>query len=190
MGAGLAAGSADAACVLRGLNRLLGEPLDMESLAAAGTSVGADVPFCVGGGCARARGIGELLTGAECGLKNPIVVAKPKFLVSTADVYREFDALKEISHPETDAVLRAVKAGNAVELNYCAGNVLEAVTAAKHGEIGEYKTVMNECGALFSMMSGSGPSVFGIFCRDEDADAAAEALSLRTDEVFVISADI
>lgn len=188
IGAGLAGGSADAAGVLRGLNRLFGNVFTPERLKALGAAVGADVPFCIDGGCARAEGIGEILTPLVCGLKNPIVIAKPEFEVSTAQVYKDYDGLTEAAHPDTEAVIRAVSEGNAARLRGCAKNVLEDVTARKHGEINEYKSVMDGCGALFSMMSGSGPSVFGLFSEEADAVKAAEILRHGTNEVFVTSA--
>lgn len=188
IGAGLAGGSADAAGVLRGLNRLFGNVFTPEKLKELGAAVGADVPFCIDGGCARAEGIGEILTPLVCGLKNPIVIAKPEFEVSTAQVYKDYDGLTEVTHPNTEAVIRAVSEGNAARLRECTKNVLEDVTAQKHGEINEYKSVMDGCGALFSMMSGSGPSVFGLFAGEADAVKAEEMLRHSTNEVFVTSA--
>lgn len=188
IGAGLAGGSADAAGVLRGLNRLFGNIFTLEKLAEIGLSVGADVPFCIGGGCARAEGIGEVLTPLRCGLKNPIVIAKPEFEVSTVQAYREYDELTDISHPDTGAVIRVVSEGDAARLRGCAKNVLEGVTAGRHREINEYKSVMDGCGALFSIMSGSGPSVVGIFGGEAEAESAAEILRRSTREVFVTSA--
>lgn len=185
VGAGLAGGSTDAAGVLRGLNRIFGNPLTHEALLKLGASVGADVPFCIAGGCARAEGIGEVLTMIECSIKNPIVIAKPEFEVLTADVYRSFDECGAKLRPDTEAVIYSARNGSAKALAECAYNVLEAVTAEEHGEISEYKSVMTDGGALFSMMSGSGPSVFGIFEDISAAEKTAEILRRRTSEVFV-----
>lgn len=184
-GAGLGGGSSDAAGVLRALNRIFGSPFDEGELMKMGAKIGADVPFFICGGTMTALGTGTELKAEQPPKKGVMVVAKPEFEVGTAHVYKSLVLDGSIKHPDIRAVLGAVRRGEYRKLSEIGGNVLETVTAAEHSEIGEYKSVMYELGAEYSLMSGSGPSVFGIFKAFADAESAAAELRKRTREVFV-----
>lgn len=185
VGAGLGGGSSDAAGVLRALNKVFGEPLSCSGLAELGGKIGADVPFFIYGGAMLASGIGTELSEVEPLDVGTMVVAKPEFEVITAHVYKSLVLDEGIAHPDTRGALAAIRRGDIKGLAACGGNVLETVTAAKHREIGEYKKVMTDCGADYALMSGSGPSVFGIFKNSADAEKAAAVLKNSTREVFV-----
>lgn len=167
MAAGLAGGSADAAAVLRGMNRLFGLGLSIAELRETGVKLGADVPFCITGGCALAEGIGEKLTDLPVAAGYPVLLAKPDLEISTKYVYEKLSLTKETPHPDIRlfaAKLRKQGIGAAVGQM---GNLLETVTAAEHPVIGQIKARMLDSGALNALMSGSGPTVFGVF-QDEE----------------------
>ena len=175
--AGMAGGSADAAAVLFGVNRMYGLGISREGLMERGVRLGADVPYCVMRGTALAEGIGEKLTTLPPLPECSIIVAKPGVSVSTKYVYENLhvDQIPEGRHPDIDGIMRALKDK---DLKAAAGlmegaNILETVTVQSHPVIGELKEVMNTAGALVSLMSGSGPSVFGIF---EDKEKASKAM--------------
>lgn len=167
--AGLAGGSTDAAAVLKGMNRIFSLGLGQGSLMELGLRLGADVPYCVMGGTALAEGLGEILTqlGSMAGMD--IVLVKPDIDVSTAWVYGNFDPDAVVSRPDTEALLKAVGEGRPDALAANMINVLETVTAKRYGIIGEIKRRLMELGAMGSVMSGSGPAVFGIFPDRESA---------------------
>ena len=173
--AGLAGGSSDAAAVLVGVNRLFHLQLSMEELMKRGKSLGADVPYCVMRGTALAEGIGEILTPLSAMPDCYILLAKPSEHISTRFVYTNLraDELKE--HPDIDGQLQALREGNLKLLAEKMGNVLETVTIPACPLIEQIKTDMRHAGALGSMMSGSGPTVFGLF---ETYDMAQEALQM------------
>lgn len=171
--AGLAGGSADAAAVLRGMNELFGLGLTVEELMAAGKQVGADVPYCVRGGTMLAEGIGEVLTELAPFKGVPVVLLKPAIGVSTAWVYRNLDLGKVRERPETERLIDALQAKDIGRLTANMRNVLETVTIPEHPIVQEAKDRLVEWGAAGSMMSGSGPTVFGIFT---DEKAAADAV--------------
>ena len=173
--AGLAGGSSDAAAVLVGVNRLFHLQLSMEELMKRGKSLGADVPYCVMRGTALAEGIGEILTPLPAMPDCYILLAKPSEHISTRFVYTNLraDELKE--HPDIDGQLQALREGNLKLLAEKMGNVLETVTIPACPLIEQIKTDMRHAGALGSMMSGSGPTVFGLF---ETYDMAQEALQM------------
>lgn len=163
--AGMAGGSSDAAAVLWGMNQMYGLGLSRRDLMERGVRLGADVPYCVLRGTALAEGIGEELTILPPMPKCYILLAKPGISVSTRFVYENLHAndLNAEQHPDVDAMIEAVKEKNLELLTSRMGNVLELVTIPSHPVIGAIKTCMLEAGALGAMMSGSGPTVFGIF---------------------------
>ena len=182
MAAGLGGGSADAAAVLRGLNRLCGSPLSKEELCTLGSSLGADVPFCVLGGCALAEGVGEKLTPILTLPQDAVfVVACGGEGVSTKEAYGMIDAKREDNAlfrvPEKERFTDAIAQGDpALVLPYLF-NDFESVIEPLRPTVTEIKKVMRDLGATFSMMSGSGPAVFGIFSNLQAGDAACAALS-------------
>ncbi|AKL97137.1 4-diphosphocytidyl-2-C-methyl-D-erythritol kinase IspE [Clostridium aceticum] len=184
--AGLAGGSANAAAVLKGLNRLWELNLSTEELMKFGVKIGADVPFCIQGGAAVAEGIGEKLTTIK-GLKNVwMVMAKPSISVSTAEVYSRLDLSKITNKPDLVRLLQALEDENLYTLCKNMVNVLETVTEKKHPIIRELKKKMVEYHALGSMMSGSGPTVFGIFKNYEKAKAAYENLRIINRQTYLV----
>lgn len=175
--AGMAGGSADAAATLRGLNRLYELNLSMDELCEIGVKIGADVPFCVREGLYLAEGIGEVLTKLPALPRTPVTICKPNFAVSTKDVYTAFDKKTCESHPDVDGMLNAIGEGNLNKVTALLGNVLEPVTVSMHSEINTIKEDMvKKGGAVKAMMSGSGPTVFGIFGSDNEAKSAEECL--------------
>lgn len=177
--AGMAGGSSDGAAVLFGMNKMYGLKLSMQELMDRGVKLGADVPYCIMRGTALAEGIGEKLKALPAMPKCHILIAKPPINVSTKFVYENLHAndLKPEDHPPVDVQLEALEEGNLEKLVAHMGNVLERVTVPEYPVINEIKQKMMGCGALGAMMSGSGPTVFGIFtsyARAKDAYQAIE----------------
>ena len=170
--AGMAGGSSNAAAVLVGMNRLFRLGLSEQDLMERGVSLGADVPYCVMRGTVLAEGIGEILTPLAPLPKCYILVAKPSISVSTKTVYEKLDAHEIEDHPDIDGVIAGLEAGDLKKVAGSMGNVLEHVTIEDYPIIQEIKNAMVEAGALNAMMSGSGPTVFGIF---EDRMLARQA---------------
>ena len=166
--AGLAGGSTDAAAVLIGTNKLFHLGLSLEELMVRGKKLGADVPYCLLGGTALAEGIGEVLTPLPDMPSCSILLAKPPVSVSTKEVYGALRADEIEVHPDIDGMVEAIKAGDLRGICDRCANVLEDVTAPSRPIIGEMERDMKKMGALCSIMSGSGPTVFGIF-DDESA---------------------
>ena len=185
--AGLGGGSADAAAVLRGLNRLCGDPLSKDELCNLGATLGADVPFCLVGGCALAKGIGELLTPVAMMPQCSIVLACGGEGVSTKEAYAAIDDLpSELKRtPYTERLEEAFAKGDLFEAIPHFFNDFECVVEAKRPMVGKIKSVMNVHGAAFCMMSGSGPSVFGIFNDEKNAGACQSALAESGVSAFV-----
>jgi len=177
--AGLAGGSADAAAVLRGLNKLFSAGLDQRGLKELGRQVGADVPYCIEGGTMLAEGIGELLTPLRDFSGVDIVLVKPNIGVSTAWVYGNLKMaeIMQQDRPDTELLISALSTGNLSMLAAHMKNVLELVTISKHGIVQKAKDCLLKAGALGSMMSGSGPTVFGIFSNADAAVRAYDSLS-------------
>ena len=170
--AGMAGGSSNAAAVLFGINRMFSLGLSQKELMERGVKLGADVPYCIMRGTVLAEGIGEELKELPPMPKCTVLIAKPPISVSTKVVYEALDA-KEISeHPDIDGVIEGLEEGSLKKVASAMGNVLEDVTIPMHPVIEEIKQEMKECGALNAMMSGSGPTVFGLF---ENRTAAREA---------------
>ena len=174
--AGMAGGSSDAAAVLFGLNRMYGLGLTRRELMRRGVSLGADVPYCVMRGTALAEGIGEKLRPLPAMVKCPVLVAKPPISVSTKTVYERLDSLEQPPHPDMDGLLEALRARDLNRIAGSMGNILESVTIPMHPVISQIKDVMVENGAINAMMSGSGPSVFGLFADEATLKQAKRAL--------------
>ena len=176
--AGMAGGSTDAASVLYGMNKLFDLKLSIEDLKERGVKLGADIPFCLMRGTALSEGIGEILTPLPKLPPCPIVLAKPAISVSTKFVYQNLHVndLPESSHPDVDSVIAALNRHDVTEVAENMGNILESVTCKHYPEIEDIKTVMNELGAVNSIMSGSGPTVFGIFNDTHTAKKCYESL--------------
>ena len=176
--AGMAGGSSDAAAVLFGMNKMYGLKLSMQELKDRGVKLGADVPYCIMRGTALAEGIGEKLTKLPAMPKCHILIAKPPINVSTKFVYENLHAndLKPEDHPPVDAQLEALKEGDLEKLVANMGNVLERVTVPEYPVINEIKRLMVDNGAMGAMMSGSGPTVFGIFTSYAKAKEAYEKI--------------
>ena len=170
--AGMAGGSSDAAATLKGLNELFDLKLHDKELMEIGVKLGADVPYCIMLGTALSEGIGEVLTRLPDIPRVTILIAKPPVSVSTQEAYRDFDSLKVVKHPDIDAQTDAIYKGDIREITALCGNVLETVTAGKYPEIGQLEEIMEANGAIKAMMSGSGPTVFGVFEDVETAEAA------------------
>lgn len=170
--AGMAGGSADAAAVLKGINKLFGLHLTNEELKRRGVTLGADIPYCIDGGTALSEGIGEILTPLPPMPQCIILLVKPPINVSTKLVYGKLDAASNPYHPDIDGMIDAIKAGDLHGMAAKMGNVLATVTEAEYPIITEIKELMIEKGAINAMMSGSGPTVFGIF---DNRQAAKDA---------------
>ena len=172
--AGMAGGSTDAAAVLIGVNKMFGLGLDNQALMERGVTIGADVPYCIMGGTALAEGIGEKLTVLPEMPLCSILVVKPNINVSTKFVYENLHAndLPAEAHADIDTQLEALQQGDLPALAAAMGNVLQTVTEPAYPVIIELKNFMKEQGALNSMMSGSGPTVFGLFEDEEGAKKA------------------
>lgn len=174
--AGMAGGSSDAAAVLVGINRMFGLGLTKQELMERGVKIGADVPYCVMRGTALAEGIGEKLTQLAPMPKCYVLIAKPGIHVSTKFVYTNLKANELKEHPDIDGQAAAIKDGDLYRTAALMGNVLETVTIPAYPVIGEIKEQMTACGAIGAMMSGSGPTVFGLFEEKERARAAYDKL--------------
>ena len=163
--AGMAGGSSDAASVLYGMNKMFSLGLSQDELMRRGVKIGADVPYCIMRGTALAEGIGEILTPLPPMPACFVLVAKPGISVSTKFVYENLHAndLRPEQHPDIDAAIAGIRAGDLKATAQAMGNVLELVTAREYPVIEEIKNFMKKRGALNAMMSGSGPTVFGLF---------------------------
>lgn len=170
--AGMAGGSTDAAATMKGINRLFDLGCSLRELMELGVKIGADVPYCVLGGTALAEGIGEILTPLPPAPECFLLVAKPDINVSTKYVYEHLDAEGVTVHPDIDGMVQAIEEGSLQGILNRMGNVLENVTIKAHPVIDELKERMRELGAVGSMMSGSGPTVFGIFLEEAKAQEA------------------
>ena len=172
MAAGLAGGSTDAAAVLKGMNDLYSLGLSEAQLCERGVKLGADIPYCIMGGTALAEGIGERLTRLPEAPQCSVLLAKPWIDVSTAFVYGHLRADELQDHPDIDGQIAAVWSGDFSGMTEKMGNVLETVTIPAYPVVQEIKEEMLELGAAGAMMSGSGPTVFGLFDDREKAEAA------------------
>lgn len=187
--AGMAGGSSNAAAVLFGMNKMFGLGLTGKGLMERGVGLGADVPYCIMRGTVLAEGIGEVLTPLAPMPKCHILIAKPSVSVSTKKVYEKLDAHEIVDHPDIDGILKGLQDQNLKKIAEKMGNVLERVTVEEYPVISDIKRAMTEGGALNAMMSGSGPTVFGIF--DEKAKAKEMARRIKqlklTKQAYVTS---
>lgn len=174
--AGMAGGSADAAAALRGLNELFDLGYSLKELQALGVGLGADIPYCLAGGTMLSEGIGEILTPLPAPPAAHLVIAKPDINVSTAFVYGNLHADRLAWHPDIDGMIAALQKGDLDGITGRLGNVLETVTVKAHPVIEQIKELLRKQGAENALMSGSGPTVFGIFKEKETAARAAEAV--------------
>lgn len=184
--AGLAGGSTDAAAVLIALNDIFGKKYTENELMEMGARLGADVPFCIMQGTAVSEGIGEKLTKLTAPNIENILLVKPPIDVSTKWVYENLD-LKNATHPDIDTAVELINSNAIFKLPDVMGNILESVTVKKHPVINDIKKKMVELGATVSMMSGSGPSVFGFFENENSGKNALDFFKTKFDEVFLIN---
>ena len=185
--AGLAGGSTDAAAVLRGMNELYALDLSEERLCELGARLGSDIPFCLLGGTMLSTGRGEVLKRLPDLPATWVVLAKPRISVSTAWAYQNYDAQGAKEHPDNERIQQEIARGDRKAVAGLLCNVLESVTIKKYDVISQYKQMMMQQGAMASMMSGSGPTVFGLAERKETADRIAAYMREHTDAyVYVI----
>lgn len=189
MAAGLAGGSADAAAVLKGMNHLFRLGMTEARLCELGARLGSDIPFCIMGGTMLATGRGEILTRLPSFPRLSVVLAKPPVGVSTAWAYKTYDAGYDGPHPDNEAMLEAIHGGDAHKAAGLLCNVLEGVTETEHPVIADYKRLMMEHGAMASMMSGSGPTVFGLVREKQQAWHLADTLKKYDGEAGVFVAE-
>lgn len=176
VGAGMAGGSADAAAVLRALNRLYGAPLTPDELETLAARVGSDVPFCVRGGTALATGRGEKLEALPALPACKFVVCKPDFSISTPELFRKLDQTGLRCHPDTAGILAALHDGELEPIARRMYNVFEEVDDRRLRIVREIKSVLLDAGALGAIMTGTGSAVFGVFEEEETARDAARAI--------------
>lgn len=185
--AGMAGGSADAAGVLVGMNELYGARLSMSELCALGASIGADVPFALMGGTCRVKGVGDLLKPLPPCPDCFFVVVMPSVGISTPEAFQRYDRMGSPLHPDCDRQEAAIRAGDLPGLCAAAGNALEHCSGAT--ETPAIRALLDEYGALTSLMTGSGAAVFGVFDAEDKAQAAAEALRTRYKQVYLARPD-
>lgn len=187
--AGLAGGSSNAAAVLFGMNRIFRLGLSREGLMERGVKLGADVPYCIMRGTVLAEGIGEELKELPAMPKCTVLIAKPSVSVSTKTVYEALDSKDIMEHPDIDGIMEGLEQHDLRKIASCMGNVLEDVTIPMHPVINEIKREMKDAGALGAMMSGSGPTVFGLFESRSAARGAQKRIREKalTRQVYVTS---
>lgn len=184
--AGMAGGSSDAAAVLRALNRLEGEPFSPEELAHVGEAVGSDVPYCVLGCTALAQGRGEVLTPLSPLPHCWVVACKPDFPVSTPELFARIDSCRIRRRPDADGLMAALEQGDLMEVARRMYNVFEDVLPERQlARVADIKNILIQQGALGANMSGTGPTAFGLFSSQSQAQAAYDVLKQRYQEVFL-----
>ena len=185
--AGLAGGSADAAAVIRGMNKLFNLKLSTAELCEIGARVGSDVPYCIIGGTCLAEGRGEILTKLPDFKKYFVVLLKPRGEISTAWSYKTFDELpaEKISHPPTQEIIKLLDLGEYESAFAKFKNVLELVALKKFPAIDRYKEKMFESGAKFAMMSGSGPTIFALADDEVTAKKIASSVEGQGAQIFI-----
>ncbi|WP_312043357.1 4-(cytidine 5'-diphospho)-2-C-methyl-D-erythritol kinase [Anaerotignum sp.] len=175
--AGLAGGSADCAAVLVGMNRLFELGLSMKELESLAFLLGSDIPYCVQRGTVVSEGVGEILTPVKCPCPMCyVVLVKLPVSVSTASVYRGLNWQSVQDHPDTKGMIQAMAEADITKMGRLLGNVLETVTIPMHPQIAQLKEELVHLGAEGALMSGSGPTVFGLFKEEEDAKKAAATI--------------
>ena len=183
--AGLAGGSTDAAAVLKLMNKIFKVNASNKELMALGLKLGADIPYCISGGTALCEGIGEKITTLAPFKDKILVLVKPSFGVSTKEVYKAFNLDRVRVHPKTENLIEAMEQDNLYYVANNMKNLLENVTLRKHNILIKIKEDMNRYGALGSMMSGSGPSVFAFFDDMLKAQRCYEKMKENHREVFL-----
>lgn len=183
--AGLAGGSADAAAVLVAMNEVYGINADYNELSEVGLKIGADVPYCIKGGTALCEGIGEKITELKPFSGHILVLVKPNFGVSTKEVYKGLDIDKIYKHPNTKGLIDAIGKNDIKYISDNMKNVLENVTLKKHIILKDIKEKMVRQGALGSMMSGSGPTIFGFFDDMLKAQRCYDYFKEKFNEVYI-----
>ncbi|WP_010235318.1 4-(cytidine 5'-diphospho)-2-C-methyl-D-erythritol kinase [Clostridium arbusti] len=183
--AGLAGGSTDAAAVLKAMRDIFNIDVSDERLMELGLKLGADVPYCILGGTALCEGIGEKITPLKPFKDKILILVKPNFGVSTKEVYKSFDIEKAFKHPETEKLIEAMESGDLQFIGDNMKNLLENVTYRKHTILKNIKDSMNGYGALGSMMSGSGPTIFAFFEDMLKAQLCFEYMKEKYDEVYI-----
>lgn len=186
--AGMAGGSTDCAAALVGAAKMFGLRLSKQELMKLGVKLGADVPYCVLRGTALSEGIGEVLTPLPPIPDCHVLIAKPPISVSTKFVYENLRANELEKHPDIDGMVVAIKEGNLQGITDRMENVLETVTILAYPVIEEIKNCMKDHGAINSLMSGSGPTVFGIFDKEEQAERARNIIREKdlAQQVYVV----
>lgn len=183
--AGLAGGSTDAAAVLKIMNKLFDINASEEKLMELGLKLGADVPYCISGGTAICKGIGEEVTKLKPFKDKILVLVKPPFGVSTKVVYQEFKLDRVRNHPNTNLLINAIENDNLEEVCSNMKNLLENVTLRKHKVLINIKEEMKRYGSVGTMMSGSGPTVFAFFDDMLSAQRCFEKMKLKYNDVFI-----
>lgn len=183
--AGLAGGSTDGAAVIKAMNDLFKTNASKEKLSEIGVVIGADIPFCIYGGTALVKGIGEDVTPLKSFENHILVLVKPNFGVSTKEVYGAIDIKKIHKHPDTKALIEAIERNDEKFISYNMKNVLENVTLNKHRVLKDIKNEMIKRGAEGALMSGSGPTVFGIFDDMLKAQRCYDAMKQNFNEVYI-----
>jgi len=184
-GAGMGGGSADAAAVLRMLNRFYGNPLTLEDLADLSAGIGSDIPFCVLGGTIMCEGRGEIMRRLPDCPRCVIVGCKPEFSVSTPVLFRKIDSVEIMKHPDNDAMEQAIAAGDILSVSREIYNVFDPVVSEDHPEIGHITAICDSHGALASQMTGSGSVVFGVMPDLQSAEKAKAELEKTYSQVFI-----
>ncbi|MBU3171434.1 4-(cytidine 5'-diphospho)-2-C-methyl-D-erythritol kinase [Clostridium estertheticum] len=183
--AGMAGGSADAAAVLRALPQIFKIDVDVNELMKLGVKIGADVPYCIMGGTALCEGIGEIITPLKPFKNQILVLVKPSFGVSTKEVFKNLDISKIFKHPDTDAIIKAMDEEKVEDVCNGMKNLLENVTLRKYPVLKRIKEDMIKMGAMGSMMSGSGPTIFAFFDDMLKAQRCYDKFKIQYKEIYL-----
>ena len=184
MAAGMAGGSSNAAAVLVGMNQLFSLNIDSNVLKTLGLKLGADVPFCIEGGSVRAQGIGEVLTPIPF-MDMVVLICKPDDSVSTEMVYKKFNINEPYARPDNERLIEGLREKSLEKISSSMANSLESVTQKLIIDIDKIKNIMTNSKAVFSMMTGSGPTVFGLYRNIEDTYVDFEKLSKEFKETYI-----
>lgn len=182
--AGMAGGSANAAAVLVGINHLFSLNIDLISLKNLGLTLGADVPFCIEGGSVRAQGIGEILSDVPF-MDITVLICKPNDSASTEMVYKKFDINKPYPRPDNEKLIEGLREKSLEKISFYMANSLESVTPKLINDIDKIKNTMIKGKSIFSMMTGSGPTVFGLYRNIDDAYLDFEKLSKEFKDTYI-----
>lgn len=183
--AGLAGGSTDAAAVIKLMNKMFNINAGDDELEKIALKIGADVPYCINGGTALCEGIGEKITKLKPFKDKIVVLVKPPFGVSTKEVYKAFDLSRVVFHPKTSEIINAMENDDVYFVANNMKNLLENVTLKKHRVISNIKSDMNDNGAISSMMSGSGPTVFAFFDDMLKAQKCYDEMKKKFKDVYI-----